>query len=193
MNVHHFDYLPFLLQPGLSDGILERWFTREEKFQLACQRHRWLYGRIRKDIVERTVLADKTPDYQAVWLGDVSDWEHPDTWRMGLGVNVDAQQEKFWFSYARLRDGVAMIRELMNLNNPSTLNGVPEIFLDVPPAVLGAGVEGTAPICSASTHTATRQCSSLSNRGLPWREMATTSWCVLSRRCATMPVATKRS
>ena len=142
MNVHHFDYLPFLLQPGLSDGILERWFTREEKFQLACQRHRWLYGRIRKDIVERTILADKTPDYQAVWLGDVSDWEHPDTWRMGLGVNVDAQQEKFWFSYARLRDGVAMIRELMNLNNPSTLNGVPEIFLDVPPSVLGAGVEG---------------------------------------------------
>ena len=35
-----------------------------------------------------------------------------------------------------------MMRELMNLNNPSTLNGVPEIFLDVPPAVLDAGAEG---------------------------------------------------
>ena len=69
MNVHHFDYLPFLLQPGLSDGILERWFTRGEKFQLACDRHRWLYGRVRKDIVERTALADRTPDYQAPLAG----------------------------------------------------------------------------------------------------------------------------
>jgi len=143
MNVHHFDYLPFLLQPGLSDGILERWFTRGEKFQLACDRHRWLYGRVRKDIVQRTALADKTPEYQNVWLGDVRDGEHPHAWRMGIGVNVETEPEKFWFSYARLRDCVAMMRELMNLNHPSTLNGVPEISLDVPPAVLDAGEEGT--------------------------------------------------
>jgi hypothetical protein len=142
MNVHHFDYLPFLLQPGLSDGILERWFTRAEKLRLACDRHRWLYGRIRKNIVQRTSLADKTPDYQALWLGDVSDWQHPEAWHLGLGVNVDTERERFWFSYARLRDSVAMMRELMNLNNPSTLNGMPEIFSDVSPALLGAEPEG---------------------------------------------------
>ncbi|NUQ61383.1 MAG: hypothetical protein HUU20_02775 [Pirellulales bacterium] len=142
MNAHHFDYLPFLLQPGLSDGILDRWLARGEKFELACERHRWLYGRVRKDIVERTAMADRPPDYQAAWLGNVGDWQHPQEWRMGLGVNVDTGPERFWFSYARLRDCVAMIRELMNLNNPSTLNGLPEIFLDVPPTLLDAGAEG---------------------------------------------------
>jgi len=142
MNAHHFDYLPFSLQPGLSDGILERWFSRGEKFRLACARHRWLYGRIRKDIVERTAIADRPRDYQDLWLGDVSDWQRPETWQMGIGVNVDSEPERFWFSYARLRDAVAMMRELTNLRNPSTLNGVPEIFLDVDPALLDAGEDG---------------------------------------------------
>lgn len=142
MNAHTFDYYPFLTQPSLSDSAFDRWFTHEQKFDFSSEHHGWLYCRARRLMVERTSLKHKDAAYQRQWLGDVSDWQHPETWQMGLGVNVEGAGRQFWFSYAKLRDAAAMIHEFEPLNYPSNLNGVPEVFWDVDPSILDAGEEG---------------------------------------------------
>jgi hypothetical protein len=68
-----------------------------------------------------TELKDTQPGYADAWLGDA------DRDIMGLGVNVEDQRERFWFSYARLRDAVVLRHEGYPF---------PEVFSDLDPNVL---------------------------------------------------------
>jgi len=142
MNAHMFNCFPFLIQPGLSEGSFDNMYSHDSKYDFAWERHRWIYKRVRKIVTERTAMRNKDEGYHGTWLGDVGDWEHPDSWDISLGVNVEGEAKQFWFNYVKLRDAVAMMEEFSGLDNPSALDGVPEVFVDVDPAILGADERG---------------------------------------------------
>ena len=122
VNNHIFDYIPYHYHKQRGPGF--QCLSREEKLELAERRHRWLYTYTRRLIAEETELGDADPGYADTWLGDF------DRNIMGLGVNVTDQREKFWFSYARLRDAVVLRHEGYPF---------PEIFSDLDPDVLKCG------------------------------------------------------
>jgi len=119
INSHIFDYFPYHYDSERGVGF--EGYTREQKFDLAERRHRWLYTYARHLMVTKTELRDRDPEYQHVWLGDADEGIAP------LGVNLSDRAERFWFSYARLRDFAVLDHEGYPL---------PEIFLDLDPAVI---------------------------------------------------------
>jgi hypothetical protein len=119
VNNHIFDYIPYHYHKQRGAGFES--LTREEKLELAGRRHRWLYTYARYLMTTETELRDAEPGYAEAWLGDA------DRDIMGLGVNVEDKRERFWFSYARLRDAVVLRHEGYSL---------PEIFSDLDPDVL---------------------------------------------------------
>jgi hypothetical protein len=68
-----------------------------------------------------TELSDLGSEYHDAWLGDA------DRAILGLGVNLEHPRERFWFSYARLRDAVVLKHEGYEF---------PQIFIDLDPDVL---------------------------------------------------------
>ena len=119
LNSHIFDYIPYHYhrQRGVGFEV----YSRREKIELAMKRHRWLYTRCRHLMVTKTELKDLSPEYCDAWLGDV------DRNITGLGINLADEAERFWFSYARLRDAVVLLHEGYPL---------PEVFKNLDPSAL---------------------------------------------------------
>lgn len=115
VNNHIFDYIPYHYHKQRGSGF-ESLF-REEKLELAEKHHRWLYTYSRHLMATATDLKDNAD----IWLGDA------DRDIMALGVNVTDEREKFWYSYARLRDAVVLRHEGYPL---------PKILLDLDPNIL---------------------------------------------------------
>ncbi|MFH1008447.1 MAG: hypothetical protein V1800_13255, partial [Candidatus Latescibacterota bacterium] len=121
VNSHIFDYLPYHYHPERGMGFEE--LDRKGKFELSERRHRWLYTYIRGLMAERTRLTDLGVAYADAWLGDA------DRAMMPLGVRAENPAERFWFSYARLRDASVLVHEGYAL---------PELFQNLDPSALGA-------------------------------------------------------
>lgn len=121
VNNHVFDYVPYHYYKERGAGF--EGYTRQEKFELSEQRHRWLYTYARHLMVTGTRLADLGTAYQDAWIGD-ADWGI-----LPLGVHLEDPVQQFWFSYARLRDASVLVHEGFSL---------PEIFQDLDPSVLHA-------------------------------------------------------
>ena len=119
VNNHIFDYIPYHYHKQRGDGFES--LTREEKLELAERHHRWLYTYTRRLIAAETEMQDECPGYADIWLGDV------DRDIMGRGVNVTSERERFWSSYARLRDAVVLRHEGYPF---------PKIFSDLDPGAL---------------------------------------------------------
>ena len=119
VNSHIFDYIPYHYHKQRGDGFES--LAREEKLELAERHHRWLYTFTRRLMTTESELKEEDSDYHDMWLGDA------DRDIMGLGVNVSDERERFWFSYARLRDAVVLRYEGYPF---------PEIFSDLNPDVL---------------------------------------------------------
>ncbi len=92
--------------------------SRKEKINLATRYHRWLYTYIRHLLAEKSELKDMPETYKNAWIGNA------DQSIMAIGVSVKDEAEKFWFSYARLRDAAVLRHEGYPL---------PEIFIDIDP------------------------------------------------------------
>ena len=119
INNHIFDYIPYHYHR--QRGVAFECLSRKEKIALAKRRHRWLYTRCRHLIVTKTKMKDLGPAYWDAWLGDA------DRDVMGIGINLEDEDERFWFSYARLRDAVVLLHEGYPL---------PEIFINLDPSAL---------------------------------------------------------
>ena len=119
INNHIFDYIPYHYHR--QRGVAFECLSRKEKIALAMRRHRWLYTRCRHLIVTKTKMKDLGPAYWDAWLGDA------DRDIMGVGINLEDEDERFWFSYARLRDAVVLLHEGYPL---------PEIFINLDPSAL---------------------------------------------------------
>ncbi|MFC1715900.1 hypothetical protein ACFL6S_19680 [Candidatus Poribacteria bacterium] len=119
VNNHIFDYTPYHYHKQRGDGFES--LTREGKLELAERHHRWLYTYTRYLIAAETEMQDEGPGYADVWLGDA------DRDLMGLGVDVTVERERFWFSYARLRDAVVLKHDGFPF---------PKIFSDLDPDAL---------------------------------------------------------
>ena len=119
LNNHIFDYIPYHYhrQRGVGFEV----YNRREKIELAVRRHRWLYTKCRHLIVTKTELKNFSPEYCDAWLGDA------DRNVTGLGINLTDEAERFWFSYARLRDAVVLLHE----GYPP-----PEVFKNLDPSAL---------------------------------------------------------
>jgi len=122
VNNHIFDYIPYHYHKQRGSGFES--LVRKEKIELAERHHRWLYTYTRHLMATKTELKDAAPGYADAWLGDA------DRDIMGLGVNVTDKRERFWFSYARLRDAVTLRHDGYPF---------PEIFSDLDPDVLKCG------------------------------------------------------
>lgn len=119
INNHIFDYIPYHYHKERGYGF--EGMDREEKFELAARRHRWLYTYIRHLIVTYTPLREMGPDYQNIWLGDA------DRGILGLGIRVEDPIQRFWFSYARLRDVAVLFHEGYPF---------PELFPNLDPSII---------------------------------------------------------
>lgn len=119
LNNHIFDYIPYHYHRQRGVGF--ECYSRKEKLELAKRHHRWLYTRCRHLIVTKTEMKDLSPEYWDAWLGDA------DRDVIGIGINLTDEDERFWFSYARLRDAVVLLHEGYPL---------PEIFLNLDPSAL---------------------------------------------------------
>ncbi|MGQ9607951.1 MAG: hypothetical protein ACUVWN_01490 [bacterium] len=116
INNHIFDYIPYHYHKQHGAGFES--LSREEKIDLATRHHRWLYTYIRHLLAEKSELKDKLESYKNAWIGNA------DESIMAIGVSVKDETEKFWFSYARLRDAAVLRHEGYPL---------PEIFIDIDP------------------------------------------------------------
>ncbi len=116
LNNHIFDYIPYHYHKQRGAGFES--LSREEKIDLATRRHKWLYTYIRHLLTEKSELKDKPDSYKDAWIGNA------DRSIMAIGVSVKDESEKFWFSYARLRDAAVLRHEGYPL---------PEIFIDIDP------------------------------------------------------------
>ncbi|MBN1900286.1 hypothetical protein JW926_03055 [Candidatus Sumerlaeota bacterium] len=103
INSHIFDYLPYHYDKERGFGY-ER-LTRKEKFDLAVRRHRWLYTRIRRLMSAQSLLSRYGEKNRNIWLGDA------DQDIMGIGLTLRDKNERFWFSYARLRDAAVLLHD----------------------------------------------------------------------------------
>jgi len=119
INSHVFDYLPYHYHK--ERGVAFEEFSRQEKIGLSERHHRWLYTHIRYLLTSRTSLAKMGEEYQNKWLGNA------DKNIFGLGVGGNSDKEKFWFSYARLRD----VSVLKHEGYP-----FPQIFTNVDPHII---------------------------------------------------------
>ena len=119
INSHIFAYIPYHYHK--QRGVGYEGYSRQEKFELAERRHRWLYTYCRYLMVSKTKLRELGPEYQEAWLGDA------DRDIMGLGINVSDRAQRFWFSYARLRDVAVLIHEGFPL---------PEVFKNLDPKAI---------------------------------------------------------
>ncbi len=116
INNHIFDYIPYHYHKERTSGFEK--LSREEKFTFAKTRHQWLYRYLRNLLANHTELADRGQTYCSSWIGDALNNIIP------LGVDATNEDQKFWFSYARLRDVAVLKHEGFAL---------PEILLDVKP------------------------------------------------------------
>ena len=121
LNNHIFDYIPYHYHQERGVGF--EGLDRQEKFELSARRHRWLYTYIRSLMAERTKLADLGAAYPDAWLGDA------DRDLLPLGVRADDPAQRFWFSYARLRDASVLVHEGYPL---------PELFQNLDPSAIHA-------------------------------------------------------
>jgi len=119
LNNHVFDYVPYHYYRQRGAGF--EGYDRQEKFELAAERHRWLYTHVRHQMVSGTVLAVREPAYRDAWIGDA------DRDLLPLGVNVEDSAQRFWFSYVRLRDASVLVHEEYPL---------PEVIQGLDPSVL---------------------------------------------------------
>jgi len=121
LNNHIFDYLPYHYHKERTAAF--ECLDRQGKFALAQRRHQWLYTHGRHLLAARTELGGRGATYQDAWVGDA------DRDLMAIGLHLTDPAERFWFSYARLRD-VSVLRH----------DGfvLPELFLDLGPAALKA-------------------------------------------------------
>ena len=119
LNNHVFDYVPYHYHRQRGAGFEE--YDRQEKFELAMRRHRWLYTYVRHQMVTGTALATCEPAYQDAWIGDA------DRDLLPLAVNAQDPAQRFWFSYVRLRDASVLVHEGYPL---------PEVFGDLDPSAL---------------------------------------------------------
>ena len=119
INNHIFDYVPYHYHKERGYGF--EGMDREEKLELAARRHRWLYTYIRHLMVTYTPLREMGPDYQDIWLGDA------DRGILGLGIRVEDPVQRFWFSYARLRDVAVLFHEGYPF---------PEVFPNLDPSII---------------------------------------------------------
>ena len=114
VNSHFFDYPPYHYHKERGVGF--QGLSRQELFGLCERRHRWLYTHIRHLMATSTELSVKSSDYLDAWLGDM------DRGVLPLGVRGETEAERFWFSYARLRDVAVLRHEGFPL--PEVLRGV---------------------------------------------------------------------
>ncbi len=114
INGHVFDYIPYHYHKQRSAAFES--LSREEKIDLAVRRHQWLYRYSRMLMVDHTRISETDTAYQEEWIGDAS------RNRIPIGVRGDTASERFWFSYARLRDASVLVHEGYPL---------PELFVDV--------------------------------------------------------------
>ncbi len=129
VNGHVFDYIPYHYHKQRSAAFES--LSREEKIELASRRHDWLYRYARMLMVGYTRLVDTDEAYRDEWIGDATKNRVP------IGVRGDDPAERFWFSYARLRDASVLVHEGYPL---------PELFVDVPPEAIEAGDRPTVAI-----------------------------------------------
>ncbi|HQO33381.1 MAG TPA: hypothetical protein PLG59_01885 [bacterium] len=129
VNGHIFDYIPYHYHKQRSAAF--EGFTREQKIELATRRHQWLYRYARMLMLTETRLAETDSAYQDAWIGDASRGVIP------LGVRGENDAERFWFSYARLRDASVLVHDGFPL---------PELLLNVSPDSLLANERPTVGI-----------------------------------------------
>ncbi len=110
VNNHIFDYIPYHYHSERTSAFsdLEKW-PRERIFDMARERHLWLYRFARYITETKTEVKDRPGNYRDLWLGKVN--SSGDVTEPAIGVNVEDESQKFWFSYARLRDTATLIHD----------------------------------------------------------------------------------
>ncbi|MFH1739843.1 MAG: hypothetical protein ABIH23_12600, partial [bacterium] len=129
INSHIFDYIPYHYHKQRSAAF--EGLSREQKINLACKHHQWLYQYARTIMLRFTRLAETGEEYQNTWIGNATRGQIP------LGVRAEKESEQFWFSYARLRDASVLVHDGFPL---------PELLLDVSPDSLLADQRPTVGI-----------------------------------------------
>ncbi len=121
LDDHFYEYHPWIYSRGIGFAGL----SGEDLYQLALERHTWLYRYLRQVVVTRTEVGDLPPGEQDLLLGNFLDGRQVEA--IGAGAPGDA--ERAWRSYGQLRE-LAFIR---NDGFP-----LPVVFADFDPVLIRA-------------------------------------------------------
>ena len=106
INNHIFDYYPYHYSIERTSAF-KNW-SRDKIFKLATLHHRITYQYIRAIIEKKTEFKDKTTASKNLWFGKIQKGKIIE---QAIGIKVEKEEEKFWFSYARFRDISTLIHD----------------------------------------------------------------------------------
>jgi hypothetical protein len=119
LNDHAYEYRPWLYSRGIGFADCQG----EALYQLAVERHQWLYRYLRHILTHHTELKELSGHEQDLLLGHYLDGAEIEA----IGAGADTQAEKIWRAYGQLRE-LAFIR---NDGFP-----IPEVFPEFDPAII---------------------------------------------------------
>ncbi len=121
INDHWYEYWPW----AYSRGIGFRNIPTDEKYEMAVERHAWLYEYLRTAMIERTEMKDWAKADQDALLGNFTENKKV----VAIGANAPSEVERRWRAYNQLRE-IAFIKT----------DGfpLPEVFEEFDPDIIEA-------------------------------------------------------